>query len=222
MLSSTVTHNTTSGATLPFTLPLTATQANTSEATLPFTFPLMASQANTSGTMQSGTIPPIASQVQPVDLQLIAQQAAQMAAEQAVARVLTSPSQPQDLLPLPAALHNFSQPASHLPSLSHRAYHCYQSLPATRSNNWDHILSTSNPGNMCSSSHPTWTFQPHLTPLSVIIPTIPAKFVTAEAAGEFVELLHAIEVDSRGGASLMCTSVRDQGPTQEAKEKSGK
>ena len=111
------TQSSTSGATLlaalPIILPLMAFQANTSGASLRITLPLMASQANTSGATLPPTISLLSSQAQPVKLQLIAQQAAQLAAKQAVARVLTSPSQPQSLPPLPAALHNFSQLASH-------------------------------------------------------------------------------------------------------------
>ena len=102
----------TSRATLPVSLPLMASQANTTGATLPVSLPLMTSQANTSGATLPATIPPLASQVQPVNLQLIAQGAAQLTAEQAVAQVLGLPSQPQGLLPLPAALHNLSQSAS--------------------------------------------------------------------------------------------------------------
>ena len=39
------------------------------------------------------------------------------------------------------------------------------------------------------------TSLPPLTPFSGSIPTIPTKFATAAAAGEFIELLHALEAD---------------------------
>ena len=116
------------GAPLPIILPLMVTQANTSRAILPVSLPLMASQANTSRVTLPATIPPLTSQVQPVNLQLIAQQAAQMAVKQAVSQVLASPSQPQGLLPLPAAQHNFSQSASHTSSHSATVPNVYPPL----------------------------------------------------------------------------------------------
>ena len=200
----------TSGATLPVSLPLMASQANTTGATLPVSLPLMTSQANTSGATLPATIPPLASQVQPVNLQLIAQQAAQLAAEQAVARVLALPSHPQGLLPLPAALHNLSQSASltspHSSTVPTTVAGAYQPPAATTE-----TISSLQAALATRAAAPT---QPgpssiHLAPLSGTIPTIPAKFITAAAAGEFVdfnELLHAIEVDS-GEEPALCIQV---------------
>ena len=208
----------TSGASLPVTLPLMASQANTSGATLPamlpVTLPLVASQVNTSGATLPATISPLSSQAQPqpVNLQLIAQQAAQLAAEQAVARFLTLSFQPQSLPPLPAALHNFSQPASHTsphlvtvpatvagvfqpPAATTETISCLQAALATRAA----APTQPGPSNI------------YLAPLSGTIPTIPAKFVTAAAGGEFIdfnELLHALKWIA-GEEPALCIQVEE-------------
>ena len=171
------------GTTFPLAL---ASQAQLGRAPLPITLPPTASPVNTSAAMLPAITSPLFSQVQPVNIQLIAQQAVQLATEQAVAWILTSPSQPQGLVPF---LHNFSQPASH--SSPHLA-----TIPTTVAGAFQPPAATTETTSSLQAALATHAAAPtqpgpsniYLAPLSGTIPTIPAKFITA-AAGELVEYL---------------------------------
>jgi len=192
-------------------LPPLAPQAHPSGAMLPTTLPPSVSQAN-----PSGASPPSSSLTLPLpyhptgtlNLQQIAQQAAQAAAEQAVAQVFTqSPSQAQGTGPLPSALHNLPQATIHTSAAAPTNTSWVYQPPAATTLTMS-TLQTALAARAAAAGQPGPS-SPLFAPLSGTIPTIPAKFTTAAASGEFVdfnELLHAIEVNS-GEEPALCIQV---------------
>ena len=181
------------GASLPG-VPPPPPQAHAPGALLPGV-PPPASQAYTLGAPLYG-IPPPTSQVPappplaPLPgLQQIAQQAAQAAAQQAVAQATSQLASQSSHTPLP--LQPTAQVLGQASSTSPSWVYQPPAAPAQTVTALQQALAARatapGPSNL------------HFAPLSGTMPAIPAKFVSAAAAGEFIdfnELLHAIEVDS--------------------------
>ena len=175
----------TSGTVLPVTIP---PMTNTSGTMLPLTIPPM---TNTSGTVLSGTIPLTCLASTTREPPANCTEISSAGCWTGSCLSTESPSKHQSILPLPAALHSFSQPASdtspHSATVPITVARTYQPLAE--------IIPFLQAALAICAAAPT---QPrlsslHLTPLNSTIPTIHPKFNTAAAAGE---LLHqCIEVE---------------------------
>ena len=153
------------------------------------------------------------------DLQQIAlqaaQQAAQHAAQYAVSQVLSLQASAHPSVSFPTASLPPGPPVSVPPAPPPAHYPPYASgthptwiyqPPTILPHRYATTLpAASQPPIMTAPPPPPSGYTPTFAPLSGTIPTIPSKFATAAAAGEFVdfsELLHAVEVEGGEEAPL--------------------